>query len=83
MYSDVLLATDGSDCARAATAHAVDLARAYDATLHALYVIETRTGYDSDIVDPATIERDLRAEGQSVLEAVEEACRAEDVSLVT
>lgn len=82
MYSDVLLATDGSECARAATSHAVDLAATYGATLHALYVIETRIGYDSDIVDPATIEDDLRAEGESVLEAVDAECRARDVTLV-
>ncbi|QSW97663.1 universal stress protein [Haloterrigena alkaliphila] len=82
MYSDVLLATDGSECARAATTHAVDLAATYGATLHALYVIETRIGYDSDIVDPATVEDDLRADGEAVLEAVETESRARDVTLV-
>lgn len=82
MYSDVLLATDGSECARAATTHAIDLAATYDATLHALYVIETRIGYDSGIVDPETIEDDLRAEGEAVLEDVSAESRARDVSLV-
>ncbi|WP_126664466.1 universal stress protein [Haloterrigena salifodinae] len=82
MYSDVLLATDGSECARAATSHAVDLAATYGATLHALYVIETRIGYDSGVIDPATIEDDLRAEGESVLKAVGDESRARDVTLV-
>ncbi|NUB93541.1 universal stress protein [Haloterrigena sp. SYSU A121-1] len=82
MYSDVLLATDGSECARAATTHAIDLAATYGATLHALYVMETRTGYDSDIVDPATIEDELRAEGEAVLEGVSDESRARDVALV-
>ena len=82
MYSDVLLATDGSECARAATTHAIDLAATYGATLHALYVIETRIGYDSDIVDPATVEDDLRADGEAVLEAVETESRSRDVTLV-
>lgn len=82
MYSDVLLATDGSECARAAASHAIDLAATYDATLHALYVIETRIGYDSGVVDPETIEAELRAEGEAVLEEVGVECRARDVTLV-
>lgn len=73
MYENVLLATDGSDDAREAARHAVSIADAHGAKLHALYVIETRTGYDSGIVDPETVERELRAEGEEILEQVETA----------
>lgn len=83
MYSDILLATDGSECAREATVHAIDLAKTYDATLHALYVIETRIGYDTGVVDPTTIEEDLRTEGEAVLEDVAAESRATDVPLVS
>lgn len=83
MYDDVLLATDGSDCARAGTAHAIDLAGRHDATLHALYVIETRTGYDSGIVDPETVERELRADGERILEVVEADAQSAGVDVVT
>lgn len=82
MYTDVLLATDGSDCARQATTHAIELADRYDATLHAIYVIETRTGYDSGIVDPETIERDLQAEGESILTDVRRDADQQGVELV-
>ncbi|MXV64079.1 universal stress protein [Natronorubrum sp. JWXQ-INN-674] len=82
MYTDVLLATDGSDCARTATEHAVHLAAVTGATLHALYVIETRTEYDSAIVDPETVERTLRSEGEAILESVEAAADAADVEAV-
>ncbi|WP_254764821.1 universal stress protein [Natrinema marinum] len=40
MYQDLLLATDGSDPARRATDHAVELAAQLDATLHVLSVSE-------------------------------------------
>jgi nucleotide-binding universal stress UspA family protein len=40
MYDNILVPTDGSDTAEVAVAHAIDLAEKYDATLHALYVID-------------------------------------------
>lgn len=40
MYDDILVPTDGSETARAAIEQAVDLADQYDATVHALYVVD-------------------------------------------
>ncbi|WP_226042322.1 universal stress protein [Natrinema sp. DC36] len=40
MYQDILLATDGSDAARRATEHGIELANRLDATLHVLSVSE-------------------------------------------
>ncbi|ELY49405.1 universal stress protein [Natronorubrum sulfidifaciens] len=40
MYQDLLLATDGSEGARQATEHAIELAAQLDATLHILSVSE-------------------------------------------
>ncbi|WP_049981943.1 universal stress protein [Halolamina rubra] len=40
MYDNILVPTDGSDTAEAAVDRAVDLAAKYDATVHALYVID-------------------------------------------
>jgi len=42
VYDTILVPTDGSDGAAAAAAHAVDLAKAHGATLHALYVVDVR-----------------------------------------
>lgn len=72
MYDRVLAATDGSDAATAAVSHAIETARGSGAELHAIYVIETRTAYDNAIVDPETVERNLRADGEAALETVEE-----------
>jgi nucleotide-binding universal stress UspA family protein len=44
MYDDVLLPTDGSEGARGAAEHAIELAATYDATLHTLYVVDTDVG---------------------------------------
>ncbi len=40
MYDNILVPTDGSDAARNAVDRAVDLAAKYDATVHALYVVD-------------------------------------------
>ncbi|WP_132061159.1 universal stress protein [Halorussus amylolyticus] len=82
MYNRILIATDGSDSAQRATRQALDLARQYGAELHAVYVIETRTGYDNAIVDPDTVRQNLREEGVEALRAIETEGEP-DVSVVT
>jgi len=41
MYDTILVPTDGSDVAKNAVDHAIDLATKYEADIHALYVIDT------------------------------------------
>lgn len=41
MYEDVLLPTDGSDEARRAVEHGLELATAVDARVHVVYVVDT------------------------------------------
>jgi len=45
MHDKILVPTDGSDTANGAVEYALDLAEAFDAELHALYVIETKATY--------------------------------------
>lgn len=71
MYDRILVATDASDTAQRATQHALEVARQYGAELHAVYVIETRTGYDNAIVDPDTVRRNFREEGKDTLAEIE------------
>lgn len=71
MYDRILVGTDGSSDAEAAVTHAIDLARQVGATLHAVYVVDTRTEYDNDIVDPETVRRTLSEEGEAALAAIE------------
>jgi nucleotide-binding universal stress UspA family protein len=83
MYRNILLGTDGSDHARTAAGHAIAAADCFDCTLHALYVIETRTAYDNAIVDRETVTANLREEGTAALEAVAERAESEGVETVT
>ncbi|EMA35128.1 universal stress protein [Halobiforma nitratireducens] len=78
MYQDLLLATDGSEGARRATEHAIELTRQLEATLHVMSVAEEGPH--------STEQRDeLRADAEGeAREAVEEAARrAEDAGLET
>ncbi|GAB3690939.1 universal stress protein [Salinarchaeum chitinilyticum] len=45
MYDRIVLATDGSEPAAAAARHAIELAAATDATVNALFVVDTDTGW--------------------------------------
>lgn len=68
MYDTVLVATDGSSDAEAALTHAVELAAAAGATLHAVSVVETRTAYDNAIIDPEEVRANLRADARKALD---------------
>ncbi|MFB6169156.1 MAG: universal stress protein [Haloferacaceae archaeon] len=48
MYDDILLPTDGSEAAEAAVDHAIRLARAFDATVYVLSVIEPVPAVEMD-----------------------------------
>ncbi len=45
MLDSILIATDGSDEASTAVDHGLDLAEAFDADVHAIYVVETEASY--------------------------------------
>jgi len=83
MYDEILLAADGSDDADAAADHAIDHADRYDATLHLVYVVETRTAYDNAIVDPETVASNLRKEGRETLDAIAERATSAGVETTT
>lgn len=71
MFDTVVVATDGSESVSRAIGVALDLAERFDATVHALYVV------DSGEVDasPDALKGDLRdaleAEGERALDALE------------
>jgi nucleotide-binding universal stress UspA family protein len=83
MYDNILIATDGSDHAATAASHALDVAARYGATVHALYVIETRTAYDNAMVNPDEVRENLREIGEEALDELETRAQSESVELVT
>lgn len=85
MYDDILLATDAGVASENATAHAVELAAAHDATLHVLYVVDSDvySAYSGDeYVDEAEgPEHGLEEVGEEALDAVR--ARAAEVGVDT
>jgi nucleotide-binding universal stress UspA family protein len=71
MYDDILLPTDGSKGTTETAAHATEIARGNDATVHVLYVVDSRRyrAAESDTKDE--IVRSLEVEGERALEDLE------------
>ena len=82
-YDSVLIATDGSQQATDAAAHACDLAKRHEATLHAVFVMDTENPDVGSAVDAETLRRELREQGEMALQAVGETATEYDVELET
>ncbi|MEF8790052.1 MAG: universal stress protein [Haloarculaceae archaeon] len=81
MYETILVPTDGSEHALRAAEHGVYLARAFDATVHLLNVVDVQGAaglFDAGGVDRAFVDR-LEAEGERAIEAVEDAVDGGDL----
>lgn len=68
IYDDILVATDGSDGATVAAEQGIALAEMYDATVHALYVVDTNTYLFEDV--PRSIVGLLKESGNAALEEI-------------
>ncbi|WP_135823809.1 universal stress protein [Halorussus ruber] len=62
MFDDILVPTDGSPCSEVAAEYAEDLARQYDATVHALCVVDSRGLENAPRYDRLKAERTELAE---------------------
>lgn len=74
MYDAILLPTDGSPAAEAATEHGIHMAARNDATVHAVYVADV-----TDIGTLAEDDEDLVEQGYEILDSVVR--EAEDAGL--
>jgi nucleotide-binding universal stress UspA family protein len=72
MYERILVPTDGSPAAEAAVEQAVSLAKQYDATIHALYVVDT-SAYSTLEAGAEVIINALEEEGEQAVEDIAEA----------
>ncbi|MFA5332513.1 MAG: universal stress protein [Methanoregula sp.] len=84
VFTNILVAIDGSEASNKAIMQAVDEAKAWSAKLHGVYVIET--GLFSSLPADNTVEvmyRVLENEGNSVLEKAKELAETKGVSLIT
>ena len=68
MYSDILIPTDGSPGAQEAIEHGLEIAQQYEATVHALYVVDTRVSRSGPLLESLQLDgrkaaRDLEVAG--------------------
>jgi len=78
MYDNILVPTDGSAASEGAVDHAIELAKQYDATLHALYVVDTGAYSSMEVGSDIVIEA-LQEEGNQAVERV--ASEADDAGI--
>jgi nucleotide-binding universal stress UspA family protein len=84
VFTNILIAIDGSDASQRALARAVDEARVWNAKLHVLYVVET--GLFSSLPTDNTVEimyRVLEKEGTSVLERAKKYAAEKGITVTT
>ncbi|SFR35295.1 universal stress protein [Halogeometricum limi] len=85
MYENILFLTDGSDESLQALNDAVDIASQYDATLHALYVVDTDrsdAGLEDGPMDLTPIFEALRDQGEKAIRRARDAAEDAGVSVV-
>lgn len=83
MTDTILLPTDGSESASEATAHAIALAARTGATLHAVYVVDTRDVGEPALSSMAVVVDEDESRGYRVLEAVRQAAENHGVVVET
>jgi len=85
MFSNILVALDGSKVSQLALTEAVDLARLMNAKLHAIHVIEAVTSAQSSL-DQMDTSREmyqlLEKEGNDVLEGAKKYCADKGISVI-
>lgn len=83
MVGTILVPTDGSRHAQRAAAHAIALAEREDATVRALYVVDTDDFGEPALSSTEILVTDEEQQGRAVLEAVATAARKRDVPVET
>ena len=84
VFTNILVAVDGSQASDRAIEQAVDEAKVWNAKLHAVYVVET--GLFTSLPSDNTIEilyRVLETEGNAVLEKAKKTAAKSGVTLIT
>ncbi|WP_436343670.1 universal stress protein [Natronorubrum sp. FCH18a] len=79
MYDDILIPTDGSETIDETLAHALPIAEDNDATVHGLYVVDSRiTAAASDETGP-DLEQSLEEEGRDAVATVTDRASERDL----
>lgn len=83
MFDDILVPTDGSENAERALEHAIVIAKAFDATVHGVYVVNITYAADFEGgVNTESVVTALEREGESALDVVESRCDEAGVDVI-
>ena len=87
MYKNIVVATDGSDIAKGATAHAITLAKTTGAKITAVLVTEPYEAIaftsTMQVIDPLAYRERCAAHASEVLSAVQADCEGQGVACAT
>ncbi|HET7323163.1 MAG TPA: universal stress protein [Halococcus sp.] len=85
-HDRILLPTDGSDCAKEAMRHAIDIARRYDAALYVIHVVNTgvaASGMDIfSAYNAGQLFDELEDAGREIVDAAVEEAQSEGIESV-
>ena len=83
-YDDILVPTDGSTHAGLAAEHGIEIAKRFDARIHAVHIVDIRAlSGTPDAVVSASFSQQLTAHGEEVTESVAERARATGLDVTT
>ena len=83
MYDTILVGTDGSASANRAVVHALEQAQQHDATLHAIFVVDTGRYSEPALSSAELVTDDVEDWGQEQLREVVDRAEDIDVEVVT
>jgi nucleotide-binding universal stress UspA family protein len=72
MYDTILVPTDGSDPANRAVEHGLELAERFGATLHGLYVVDTRRYGEPALSSAEIVLQELEEDGTALVSKIAE-----------
>jgi len=79
-YSTILLPVDGSECSKAATTHAISVARMFKSKLIVLHVVNVEEEFLVGTYAEEVINK-LREEGEKILDEIEEIAKQHGVQV--
>jgi nucleotide-binding universal stress UspA family protein len=83
MYNTILVPTDGSEQAARAVEHGMKLAEQYDATLHTMFVVDTRRYGDPTLSSTELIVEQMEDVGTDLVTDIEQRATDRGLSVVS
>ncbi|ELY42327.1 universal stress protein [Natronorubrum sulfidifaciens] len=83
MYDNILIPTDGSETVAETLTHGLPIAETNEATVHSLYVVDSRMTAAASGDTSTDLERALEADGRDAVDAIEQEAEQRGLDTVT